>query len=91
MRRWNFEKTVRKKKVKTTRARGDQNVGDVDELLASINEPVTEAEPTAMEIAMRGAMEKAKARKQEDKSHKKGVSHAQEEILNRTLENKVQS
>jgi len=37
-------------------------------------------------------MEKAKARKQEDKSRKaKSVSQAQEDLLNRTLENKVQS
>lgn len=86
------EKPVRKKKVKSTRARGDEMGGNVDELLASINEPAQEAEPTAMEIAMREAMERAKARKQEDKSRKsKGVSQEQENILNRTLENKVQS
>ena len=38
--------------------------------MASINEPEKEAEPTAMEIALREAMEKAKARKQEDKARK---------------------
>jgi small subunit ribosomal protein S1 len=86
------DKPARKKKTKTTRLRGDEMSGDVDELLASINEPAQEAEPTAMEIALREAMERAKARKQDDKSRKaKGLSQEQESILNRTLENKVQS
>jgi small subunit ribosomal protein S1 len=86
------DKPIRKKKTKSTRTRGDEMSGNVDELLASINEPVQEAEPTAMEIAMREAMERAKARKQDDKGRKaKGVSQEQESILNRTLENKVQS
>jgi hypothetical protein len=45
-----------------------------------------------MEIALREAMERAKARKQDDKSRRsKGVSQEQEDILSRTLENKVQS
>lgn len=86
------DKPVRKKKTKSTRTRGDEMSGDVDELLASINEPAQEAEPTAMEIALREAMERAKARKSDDKSRKaKGVSQEQESILNRTLESKVQS
>ncbi len=60
--------------------------------MAQINEPEKEAEPTAMEMAMREAMEKAKARKQEDKARRtKGISQQQEDILSRTLENKVQS
>lgn len=51
-----------------------------------------EAEPTAMELAMRAAMEKAKERKQEARAKKvKAVSTEQEDIFNRTLENKVQS
>lgn len=86
------DKPVRKKKTKSTRARGDEMGSDVDALLASINEPAQEAEPTAMEIAMREAMERAKARKSDDKSRKsKSVSQEQESILNRTLENKVQT
>jgi len=85
------DKTARRKKTKSTRARGEDG-GNVDELMASINEPAKEAEPTAMEIAIREAMEKAKARKQDDKARKaKGISQAQEDILSRTLENKVQS
>lgn len=86
------DKTVRRKKPRTTRPR--ELEGNVDELLASMNnEPVAqEAEPTAMEIAMREAMERAKARKQEDKGRRnKGVSQEQENILNRTLEGKEQA
>lgn len=66
---------------------------DVDNsaLLETINEPA-EAEPTVMEIAMRAAMEKAKDRKktQESKKNKPGLKE-QEDILSRTLENKVQT
>jgi predicted RNA-binding protein with RPS1 domain len=84
------DKAARRKKTRSPRERGED--GNVDELLASVNEPQQEAEPTAMEIALREAMEKAKARKQEDRSRKtKGVSQEQEDILSRTLENKVQS
>jgi predicted RNA-binding protein with RPS1 domain len=80
-----------RKRTKSPRARGEDG-GNVDELMASINEPTQEAEPTAMEMALREAMEKAKARKQEEKARKaKGVSQEQEDILSRTLENKVQS
>lgn len=87
------EKTIRRRKTKTNRARGEEGTTNVDELLASMNnEPEKEAEPTAMEIAIREAMERAKARKQDDKARKaKGVSQTQADILNRTLENKVQS
>ena len=60
-------------------------------LLDSINEP-TEPEPTSMEFAMRAAMEKAKDRKKkQDSSKTKTSSKVQEEILARTLENKVQT
>ena len=84
------EKSARRKKVKSPRARGED--GDVDQLMAVINEPEKEAEPTAMEIALREAMEKAQARKQADKTRKtKGISQEQQDILSRTLENKVQS
>lgn len=86
------DKPVRKKKTKSTRQRGDDMSGDVDALMANINGPAQESEPTAMEIAIREAMEKAKARKQDDKSRKgKGITQAQEDILNRTLETKAQS
>ena len=65
----------------------NENIEELEHLMGNSN---AEAEPTAMEIAMREAMEKAKARKQEDKIKKsKAVSSAQEELLARTLENKV--
>lgn len=86
------DKPVRKRKSKPSRGRDGDMGGDVDELLANINQPAQEAEPTFMEIAMREAMEKAKARKQEDKARKnKPVSKEQEEILSRTLEQKAAS
>src|SRR5512146_2333700 len=77
------DKVNRRKRTKNPRARGEEG-GNVDELMASINEPAQEAEPTAMEMALREAMEKAKARKQEEKARKaKGVSQEQEDILSR--------
>lgn len=64
---------------------------DNSALLASINE-TAEPEPTSMELAMRAAMEKAKDRKHKLDNHKnKSNSTEQEEILSRTLENKVQT
>ncbi len=85
------EKAARRKRTKSPRARGEDG-GDVDELMAAINEPEKEAEPTAMEIALREAMEKAQARKQADKARKsKNISQEQEDILSRTLEGKAQS
>jgi predicted RNA-binding protein with RPS1 domain len=88
------EKTVRPKKVKkTTRGRGEEGGGDVDELMAALghSEGQSDAE-TAMAIAWKEAMEKAKARKSDDKSRKnRGVTPEQEEILSRTLEHKVQT
>jgi small subunit ribosomal protein S1 len=85
------DKANRRKKTRSPRARGEDG-GDVDQLMAAINEPAQEAEPTAMEIALREAMEKAQARKQADKARKnKGISQEQESILSRTLETKAQS
>lgn len=85
------DKASRRKKTRSPRARGEDG-GDVDQLMAAINEPAQEAEPTAMEIALREAMEKAQARKQADKARKnKGISQEQENILSRTLETKAQS
>jgi small subunit ribosomal protein S1 len=85
------EKAV--KRVKKPRKGKDSTV-DAVELLASMEgQAEAEAEPTAMEIAIRYAMDKAKERKkQEDKNHKnKAVSKEQEDLLNRTLTNKVQT
>jgi small subunit ribosomal protein S1 len=64
---------------------------DNSALMDSINE-TSEPEPTSMELAMRAAMEKAKDRKRKQESHKdKPNSAEQDEILARTLENKIQT
>ncbi len=47
------------------------------------------AEPTAMETRMREAMERAKARSRKTKLARQGCHAAQEDLLSRTLENKV--
>ena len=75
--------------VRKPRRKGDE---DNTALIESINEPPAENEPTFMEIAMREAMEKAKDRKKKADDRKtKAVSKEQEELLSRTLENKVQT
>ncbi|MBQ6519383.1 MAG: 30S ribosomal protein S1 [Anaerolineaceae bacterium] len=53
------------------------------------DENSTEEEPTAMEIAWRFAMEKAKSRKGSDDKKKKSTNAEQDEIIARTLNNKV--
>ena len=53
------------------------------------DENSTEEEPTAMEIAWRFAMEKAKSRKGSDDKKKKSSNAEQDEIIARTLNNKV--
>jgi len=60
-------------------------------VLDTMNE-TAEPEPTYMELAMRAAMEKAKdkKRKQEIRKTKSG-SIEQEDILARTLENKIKT
>lgn len=87
------ERPQRKKKAKTSRSRSGESGSDVEELLAALGQSSTEAEEeTAMAIAWREAMERAKARKQEEKMRRnKGISQEQEEILSRTLDNKVQT
>jgi predicted RNA-binding protein with RPS1 domain len=90
-----FEQPARAEKPrrarKAPRRREDGSFGA--EAIAYLEEAKSaEPEPTAMEIAMRAAMEKAKERKsQAEKARKaKSVSKEQEDILNRTLENKAQ-
>ena len=53
------------------------------------DESDTEEEPTAMEIAWRFAMEKAKNRKGSDDKKKKSTNAEQDDIIARTLNNKV--
>jgi len=87
------EKPVRKKKAKTGRGRGEGEGGNVDELLAALGHSEGESEAeTAMAVAWREAMDRAKARKQDDKNKKsKALTQEQEDILSRTLDNKVQT
>jgi small subunit ribosomal protein S1 len=81
----------RRPKKSNRRSKDEGYNENLDELASMTNgDNASEAEPTAMEIAMREAMERAKARKQDDKvkKAKATVSDAQEEILARTLEHK---
>ncbi len=60
-------------------------------LMNSINE-TNEPEPTVMELAMKAAMEKAKDRKKKQEVHKaKSGAQEQEDLLSRTLGNKVET
>jgi ribosomal protein S1 len=81
------EKPVRRKKARKPGSMDDSSA----DLLLSFEDQAqaTEAEPTAMEIALRAAMEKAKVRKAAEKRKAKGVSQEQEDLLSRTLEQKV--
>jgi predicted RNA-binding protein with RPS1 domain len=81
------DKAPRRKKTERKPRRRNEVGGDLS--FEFEDAPETAAEPTAMEIAIREAMEKAKARKQEDKNRKnKSVSKEQEDIFSRTLESK---
>ena len=71
-----------------------RNTKKREELNENVNfiftdENATEEEPTAMEIAWRFAMEKAKSRKGSDDKKKKTTNTEQDDILARTLNNKV--
>jgi predicted RNA-binding protein with RPS1 domain len=88
--------SVKPKERTNRRKKSGRKSSDQDEsgnLLLNLEQPTqVEAEPTAMEMALREAMEKAKVRKraQDFKSKKaKTVSNEQEDLLNRTLEQKA--
>ena len=83
------EKPARRKKA--PRENKERNATDSELLMNLGQNASTEAEPTAMEMALREAMERAKTKKvQEEKNRKsRAVSHEQEDILTRTLENKA--
>jgi small subunit ribosomal protein S1 len=77
-----------KKPARKPKKRTEQ---DNTALLSSISE-TNEPEPTVMELAMREAMEKAKDRKKKQDAHRsKSGAKEQEDILARTLENKVET
>lgn len=72
------------------RQRREESVSDFSVELEELNSEA-EKEPTAMEIAIRDAMEKNKLNKQQKEEAKKAkaVSKEQEDILSRTLERKI--
>lgn len=77
-----------KKPARKPRRRAEE---DNTALLNSFSE-TNEPEPTVMEMAMKAAMEKAKDRKKKQESHKdKAGTKEQEDILSRTLENKLET
>jgi predicted RNA-binding protein with RPS1 domain len=82
----------REKKAVAPRKPRRKSDEDNSALVESFNEQSSENEPTYMEIAIREAMEKAKDRKKKaDEKKGKGPSKEQEDLLSRTLENKVQT
>lgn len=79
-----------RRKKSDRRKKGDE-VGR-ESLAALTGEPQAEPDPTAMEIAIREAMEKAKGRKSENKAKRaKAVSSEQDELLARTLGQKQET
>lgn len=82
------DRKERPRRRKGDRRRKGEEIHAGTSVQAGEAEPVV-AEPTAMEIAIREAMEKAKVRKGESKTKKaKTISSEQDEILARTLEHK---
>ena len=82
----------REKKAVAPRKPRRKSDEDNSALVESFNEQSSENEPTYMEIAIREAMEKAKDRKKKaDEKKAKAPSKEQEDLLSRTLENKVQT
>jgi small subunit ribosomal protein S1 len=83
------EKPARRKKAPR---KSEERTGESGEVLLNLGEtPKEDADPTAMELALREAMERAKSRKQQDEKTKKSrsTSKEQEDILARTLEHKA--
>jgi len=85
----------KRRKKDSKRKKGDEGYMSPEEIAALSGKSATqEAEPTAMEIAIREAMEKAKSRKAEPRAKKvKSNSRQaeQEDLLARTLEKKANS
>lgn len=82
----------KRRKKDTKRKKGDEGHMSAEEIAALTgSSSEKEAEPTAMEIAIREAMEKAESRKSEAKVKKvksTGLQTEQEDLLARTLEKK---
>jgi len=85
----------KRRKKDTRRKKGDEGYMSPEEIASLTGSgSEQEAEPTAMEIAIREAMEKAKSRKVDTKVKKvkaTGLQSEQEDLLARTLEKKSSS
>jgi len=86
------DKPVRRPKKPRGKSQGSDFSDGSGNYMESSSSP-TEVEPTAMELAIRGAMDRAKKQKQADSKAPKAkpLSKEQEDLLSRTLENKVQT
>ena len=87
-----FNSEPREPREKRPAKRGAKKREELNENVSNFiftDETSTEEEPTAMEIAWRFAMEKAKNRKGSDDKKKKSSNAEQDEIIARTLNNKI--
>jgi predicted RNA-binding protein with RPS1 domain len=80
------EKPVRKKREKKNRKKDSTEFSSLEFDLANGQ---AEEEPTAMELAIRAAMDKANAKKQESKKKVAKTQSAQDDLLARTLDQKT--
>lgn len=87
-----FNSEPREPREKRPAKRGAKKREELNENVSNFiftDENATEEEPTAMEIAWRFAMEKAKSRKGSDDKKKKSSNAEQDDIIARTLNNKI--
>lgn len=80
------EKPVRKKREKKNRKKDSTEFSSLEFDLANGQ---AEEEPTAMELAIRAAMDKANAKKQESKKKVAKTQSVQDDLLARTLDQKT--
>jgi predicted RNA-binding protein with RPS1 domain len=80
------DKPVRKKREKRNKKKDSSEFSTLD---IDLQSGESEEEPTAMELAIRAAMDKANAKKQESKKKSAKSSSAQDDLLARTLDQKT--
>lgn len=80
------DKPVRKKREKRSKKKDSSEYSTFD---IDLQNGDTEEEPTAMELAIRAAMDKANAKKQETKKKSGKSSALQDDLLARTLDQKT--
>jgi predicted RNA-binding protein with RPS1 domain len=87
-----IENAQREKPARRRRKKGEEGSPRSEEQTHIESSEASEPDPTAMEIALREAMEKAKARKKDTgKKKTRGLSNEQDDILSRTLEHKIKT